>query len=442
MATSIAKYKPYAAYKPSGVPWLGNIPAHWEVRRTKRVLRERNQKGFPNEPLLAATQTKGVVRKEQYENRTVLALKDLHLLKLVRVGDFVISLRSFQGGIEYAREQGIISPAYTILYPRKRSVHTYLAWLFKSRPYIENLTLHVTGIRQGQNIDYSELSRSYLPLPPLAEQRAIAAFLDRETAKIDALVAKKERLIELLQEKRAALISRAVTKGLDSNVPMKDSGEEWLGEIPAPWEVKRLRFAANIQTGVALGKRYETSDLVTRPYLRVANVQDGYLVLDDVAEIELPSKEAPRYELRTNDVLLTEGGDFDKLGRGHVWSGQIPSALHQNHIFVVRPNQRMIQSEFLSILLSSSYGRAYFTATSKQSTNLASTNSRQLSIFPMPMPSLDEQRSIISFLDHEIEKLDALMAKVQEAIERLEELRIALISSAVTGKIDVREEAV
>src|SRR5439155_16017806 len=168
--------KTYPVIKDSGVPWLGKVPEHWELRRTKRLLRERVQKGLPEEPLLAATQTRGVVRKEQYENRTVLALKDLHLLKLVRVGDFVISLRSFQGGIEYAREQGIISPAYTILYPIDQETHGYLAWLFKSKPYIENLTLFVTGIRQGQNIDYEKLSRSELLLPPLPEQSAIVRF--------------------------------------------------------------------------------------------------------------------------------------------------------------------------------------------------------------------------------------------------------------------------
>src|SRR4051794_37942504 len=114
------------------------MPAHWELRRTKTVVRERSEKGFPDEPLLAATQTKGVVRKESYENRTVLALKDLDLLKLVRAGDFVISLRSFQGGIEYARTQGIISPAYTVLYPVDSDTHSYLGWLFKSKPYVEN----------------------------------------------------------------------------------------------------------------------------------------------------------------------------------------------------------------------------------------------------------------------------------------------------------------
>ena len=132
----IGEPNPYPAMKDSGVEWLGDVPAHWGEKRIKTVLRERSEKGYPDEPLLAATQTKGVVRKEQYENRTVVALNDLNLLKLVRVGDFVISLRSFQGGIEYAREQGIISPAYTILYPFDPKNHDYLTWLFKSRPFI------------------------------------------------------------------------------------------------------------------------------------------------------------------------------------------------------------------------------------------------------------------------------------------------------------------
>ena len=157
---------PYPTYKPSGIEWLGDVPEHWKVQRIKTLLTQRTEKGHPNEPLLAATQTKGVVRKEQYENRTVLAMKDLHLLKLVEIGDFVISLRSFQGGIEYARERGIISPAYTVLYPRNLSHQGYLAKLFKSVPYVQNLTLFVTGIRQGQNIDYERLSRSRLPVPP------------------------------------------------------------------------------------------------------------------------------------------------------------------------------------------------------------------------------------------------------------------------------------
>jgi type I restriction enzyme S subunit len=277
-------------------------------------------------------------------------------------------------------------------------------------------------------------------VPSTIEQHAIAAFLDRETTKIDALVAKEERLIELLQEKRAALITRAVTKGLDPNVPMKDSGVEWLGEIPAYWETKPLKALSQLQTGLTLGKKYDGRGLTTRPYLRVANVQDGYLDLSDIAEIELPEADATRYELRAGDVLMTEGGDFDKLGRGYVWEGQVAECLHQNHIFAVRPRGDLLMPRYLVLVMSSSYGRAYFTATSKQSTNLASTNSTKLRNFPMLVPTVAEQCAITTFTDLQATRIDALIAKVRAAIETLSELRTSLISAAVTGKIDVREE--
>jgi type I restriction enzyme, S subunit len=173
----------------------------------------------------------------------------------------------------------------------------------------------------------------------------------------------------------------------------------------------------------------------------VANVQDGYLALDDISEVELPGHDAVRYELRNGDVVMTEGGDFDKLGRGHVWEGQIAGCLHQNHIFAVRPRRDVLRPHFLSHALSSGYGRAYFTATSKQSTNLASTNSTKLRNLPVPLPSLREQDNIVSSIDRDTGRADALVAKIREAIDRLKELRAAVISAAVTGRIDVRGAA-
>ena len=235
------RLKPHPKYKPSGVDWLGNVPSHWQTRRLKTVLSERVEKGFPDEPLLAATQAQGVVLKEQYENRTVLALKDLHLLKLVHVGDFVISLRSFQGGIEYAYERGIISPAYTVLHSIDGTVNEYLARLFKSGPYIENLSLHVTGIREGQNIDYSKLRVSLIPLPPIDEQAAIMRYLNQADARVSRGISSKEHLIELLTEQRQATIHSAVTRGLDPNVRLKDSGVKWLGDVPEHWRKVRLK---------------------------------------------------------------------------------------------------------------------------------------------------------------------------------------------------------
>ena len=221
---------PDVPLKPSGVEWLGDIPEHWEMYRIKSVMSERSEKGYPSEPLLSATQARGVIRQDSYENRTVLAMKDLHLLKRVQEGDFVISLRSFQGGIEFARDSGIISPAYTILYPKNSDDHGYLAWLFKSAGFIENLRLHVTGIREGQNIDYERLSRSFIPLPPLPEQAAIAAYLDNLTSDIDAAIARTRREIELLEEYRTRLIADVVTGKLDVREVTANYSEISLGD--------------------------------------------------------------------------------------------------------------------------------------------------------------------------------------------------------------------
>jgi type I restriction enzyme S subunit len=437
----IADLKPYPAMRDSGVPWLGDIPAHWELRRKKTVLRERVDKGHPNEPLLAATQSKGVVRKEQYQNRTVLALKDLHLLKLVRVGDFVISLRSFQGGIEYAHEQGIISPAYTILYPVSADTFGYLARLFKSAPYIDNLSLFVTGIRQGQNIDYEKLGRAELPLPPLPEQAAIVRFLDHYDRKIRRYIRAKRKLIKLLEEQEQAIIHRAVTRGLDPNVRLKPSGVEWLGDIPAHWKQARLKDAAVVQTGVTLGKDYRDLATQSYPYLRVANVQVGRVDLDQVKRIEVPPSEAATTTLRAGDVLMTEGGDIDKLGRGCVWNDEIPGCLHQNHIFAVRCRQDVLFPEFLVGLMASLHGRTYFQLTAKQTTNLASTNSATLRAFPIILPPLAEQQAILYKICNQTRGIEQTMDETSRAIDLLFEYRTRLIADVVTGKLDVREAA-
>ena len=233
--------KPYPRYKPFPEVWLPRIPSSWSMRKIKYLFRDRSEKGFPNEPLLAATQNHGVIPKTDYENRTVEAQKDLHLLKLVREGDFVISLRSFQGGIEYAYHQGIISPAYTILVPLGDILPGYFRHLAKSGPFLDLLKLCVTGIREGQNIDYERLKKHFIPLPPPDEQTRIVHYLDEKTAAIDELVRAKERQIELLRERKQALVSAAVTRGLDPATKLKDSGVLWIGKIPSHWEVLSLK---------------------------------------------------------------------------------------------------------------------------------------------------------------------------------------------------------
>ncbi|MDR2728121.1 MAG: restriction endonuclease subunit S, partial [Chitinispirillales bacterium] len=193
--------------------WLTAIPKHWDCIKIKYAFSERVEKGYPDEPLLVASQNMGVVPKGVYGNRTVEATKDLHNLKLVRIGDFVISLRSFQGGLEYAYYQGIISPAYTIMIPNANIVSGYFRYLAKSRLFIELLQMCVTGIREGQNIDYERLKNHLIPLPPRNEQDQIVRFLDWKVSKIDKLINAKKKQIELLREYKLAVVNEAVTNG-------------------------------------------------------------------------------------------------------------------------------------------------------------------------------------------------------------------------------------
>lgn len=214
----------------------------------------------------------------------------------------------------------------------------------------------------------------------------------------------------------------------------KDSGVAWLGEVPAHWGLARLKFVAAVQTGVAKGKDNAGKDTVSVPYLRVANVQDGYFDLEDVAHIDIPAADLPRYALQAGDVLMNEGGDFDKLGRGHVWDARISPCIHQNHVFAVRPHA--ISSSWLNRVTGSGYAQFYFMSRSKQSTNLASISSTNVMELPVVRPPADEQAAIEAFLDRETTKLDALVAEQEQLITLLKEKRQAVISQAVTKGLD------
>ena len=310
-----------------------------------------------------------------------------------------------------------------------------MGYLFRSEFLIGEVIASSTGVSYPA-ISANELMRLRFAMPSLEEQAGIAAFLDRETAKIDGLIGEQQQLVELLREKRQAVISHAVTKGLDPSVPMKDSGVEWLGLVPAHWEVKRLKRIATVQGGVAKGKDLAGQRTVTVPYLRVANVQDGYLKLETIATMEIPEGELDRYLLQPGDVLMNEGGDFDKLGRGYIWRGEIDPCSHQNHVFAVRP--KSVGSEWLNAVTGSDYAQFYFMTRSKQSTNLASISSTNLMELPVVLPPVGEQNEILRFIEVQKVQFDALTAEAETAIRLLRERRTALISAAVTGKIDVR----
>ena len=202
---------PHVKMKTTNIPWLKEIPEHWEMRKMKYLFDERSEKNHPDEPMLSATQSEGVILQSKYQGRVVVVNTGFEGLKLVKVGDFVIHLRSFQGGIEYAHDRGIISSAYTILNPKYPEYSAYYKRLFKSSSFIDLLKICVTGIREGQNINYSKLKQFSIPVPPLSEQRSIVSYLDSKTSKIDKLIAHITKEIECIKEYKQRLISDVVT---------------------------------------------------------------------------------------------------------------------------------------------------------------------------------------------------------------------------------------
>ncbi len=401
--------KSYPLYKDSSVPWLGQVPTHWSLRRTKTLLRERVEKGFPDEALLAATQTKGVVRKDQYENRTVIALKDLHVLKLVRVGDFVISLRSFQGGIEFAREQGIISPAYTVLYVTDPGTHGFLAWLFKSKPYIENLALYVTGIRQGQNIDYEKLNRSTIPLPPSPEQAAIVRFLDHADRRIRRYIRAKQKMINLLAEKREAVTHDALRLASTRSLPLRAVAEK----------VERPINRGDDQVYTPIG---------------LFNRGRGIFHKE-------PTKGA---ELGDSTFFWIEEGDLVLSGQ-FAWEGAIALAGQEDtgcvatHRYpVLRGKPNLLESAYLLSFFKTGIGHLLLDQHSRGAAGRnRPLNDRTLMKERIPIPPLPVQHRISAIVHLETR----LYRAVARAGEMLREYRTRLIADVVTGKLDVREAA-
>ena len=265
-------------------------------------------------------------------------------------------------------------------------------------------------------------------LPPLPEQRAIAAVLDG----IDEAIERTEEVIAATERVRDALLHELLTRGL----PGRHS--EWvdvpgLGTVPACWEVVRLGDVAEVQTGRAVNKNASPSEGVEAPYLSVANVKDGYLALDSVKKMLVSPSDLERYGLRAGDVLFTEGGDADKLGRGTVWQGEIEPCIHQNHVFAVRPHAGALLSIFLSAFAATARGRRYFLRAAKQTTNLASMNSTQLKSMPLALPTVQEQRAIIAA----IEDVDGSVQRAREERARLQSVQASAADALLTGRVRV-----
>ena len=436
MTTLTAKYKPYPVYKPSGVDWLGDIPAHWDVRRLK-YLATVNDEALPEttDPEMGITYVDigNVDSVEGITGTEDLVFEDApsRARRIVRQGDVIIStVRTYLKAIariEPTDANLIVSTGFAVVRPRH--LHDgFVAYALSSPYFVERVVAHSTGVSYPA-ISASELVCLDIAFPPLPEQQSIASFLDRETARLDALVSREERLIELLKEKRTALITRTVTRGLDPNTPMKDSGVEWLGEIAAHWEAKRLKYLADFINGAAFNPAEWRAE--GTPIIRIQNLNGG----DDFnyTTRKLPMK----YVAQEGDILFGWSGNRGTSFGPFLWWRQGEYYVNQ-HIFQVLP-LNVTREWFYWALKAVTF---HVERQAHGIIGMVHITREELGTIYVPfLPCISEQRAIAAFLNRETAKLDALVARVREAIDRLKELRTAIISAAVTGRIDVREEA-
>ena len=427
----------YEQYKDSGVPWLGEVPAHWEVTPLYSTVFERNEsnKGMLEDNLLSLSFGR-IVQKDISSNDGLLP-ESFETYQIVRAGDIVFRLTDLQNDKRSLRsalveQTGIITAAYLVVTPTNEC-SGYMSFLF--RAYDATKAFYSMGGGLRQSMKFSDLNRLPTLKPPALEQTAIAAFLDRETAKIDDLVAEQRNLIGLLKEKRQALISHAVTKGLDPAAPMKDSGVEWLGKVPKHWLVMPIKLAARLESGHTPSRSHpEYWENCTVPWFTLADVwqiREGKSdrvseTKEQVSELGLANSSARLLPRNTVMLSRTASVGFSAIMNVDMATTQDfanwvcgPTLIPEFLLFVLRS----MQGEFRRIMMGSTHNTIYMP---------------DIQALRFALPPLSEQQEIIDYVTTWAAQCDALVTEAETATTLLQERRTALISAAVTGKIDVR----
>lgn len=416
-----------ASFKPSGVPWLGDVPTHWDVKPLWSMYRPKKVTGHPNETLLSVYRDYGVIEKSSRDDNRNRESEDLSGYQLVVNGDLVTNkMKTWQGSIAVSNIQGIVSPAYYVYQKLHSGNNGYFHHLFRSLPYITGYNSISKGIRVGQwDLEADKFRLFPVLIPPRQEQDAIVAHLERATTRVDALVAKKARFIELLREKRQAMVTHAVTKGLDAGVPMKVSSSASSVPVPEHWSVANFWIIA---TPISItGVPHEPLMSVYLDRGVIPYTEGGGLV-------HKPSESLEGYQ-------LVEPGNF-VLNNQQAWRGSVGVSSYRG---IVSPaylifslsdsidpsfaNYQFRERRFVDEMMLSSQGVGDIQR------QLKWPLLREAKVF---LPPLEEQRRIVTYLDRATARIDTLIAKTERSIELLREHRTALVTAAVTGKIDLR----
>ncbi|WP_407508070.1 restriction endonuclease subunit S [Acinetobacter baumannii] len=444
----MAKYQAYAEYKDSGVQWLGEIPSHWDSKPLKYLCTYNNEvlpETTAKDAEIQYIDIGSVSAVDGISKIETMIFKDApsRARRIVRDGDVIVStVRTYLEAIAPINnppENLIVSTGFAVIRPNQYLYKSFASYCLRAKGFIKEVVARSVGVSYPA-INSSDLVNITIPSIEYAEQVKIANFLDHETAKIDHLIEKQQQLIELLKEKRQAVISHAVTKGLNPNVPMKDSGVEWLGEVPEHWKTLPLKLCVQTRKGVAF-KAVDFCD----SGIRVVKASDIKQKTIRESEVFLPDSyinEYPKAVLYTGDLVLSTVGSTPDVKNSAVGQiGKVPESLNGsllNQNTVVFSANKLLDQGFLFYLVQTNSYRDHLDLNAHGTANQASLNISDMLDFIIPMPETNEQIQITHYLDNKIAKLEELEAKSASMISNLTERRTALISAAVTGKIDVR----
>lgn len=419
----------YSEYKDSGVAWLNSVPVDWMVRRLGFFFEERREKVSDKDfPALSVTKS-GIVPQLETAAKT----DDGDNRKKVCAGDFVINSRSDRKGSAGASSlDGSVSLINTVLCPLAGIDIGFVHHLLRSIPFQEEFYRYGKGIVADLwSTNYSEMRNIVLALPSIPEQTAIATFLDRETGKIDALIAEQEKLLALLAEKSQATISHAVTKGMNPDAPMKDSGVAWLGDVPEHWGVSALSYLATINTGSTPDRGEPSYWNGSIPWIKTGEIAWEPILESEEFITEKALSETAARIAEPGTLMMAMYGQGVTRGRVAILS---ISASYNQACAAISFGTR-VSAEYARYFFMAAY---QFIREEGNETSQMNLSSGIIAKIKLPIPLHEEQTAIVSFLDSETTKLDALRIESERAIALLKERRSALIAAAVTGQIDVR----
>lgn len=415
--------KRYNKYKDSGIAWLGQIPEHWEVRKLREIIEIYSDKGYPNATLLSVVRERGVVVRDiesKEENHNYIP-SDLSGYKRVKRGDFVINkMKAWQGSYGVSDYEGIVSPAYYTCKLRCAN-KSFFHIAVRSATYVPFFTQYSKGIRVGQ-WDLSPVDLKSIPFiaPPMSEQAAIVSYLDRKVSELDSFVSKQETQISYLKELKQATIAKAVTRGIDPSVALKDSGIPWFGQIPEHWEVDKL--------GLHFKERNEKVSDKDYPALSVS--KEGItLQLDSVAKTENGDN---RKKVCKGDFVANSRSDRKGSCGFSDYEGSV------SLISIVITPLGLNPKFYHFLFRSHNYIEEFYRLGRGIVADLWTTRYIDMKNIMIPLPPLSEQAAIVSYLDEKLGAIDRLIAASEAAIARVRELKQTLIADVVTGRICVQ----